>query len=217
MRWEQRGDNLHGSMGEVYALIPHVFWYVAPARTTYCPGEAKGRPLEFAHTLHNASVGEGLLVSPVVWMDGLEPSTMKRGVAAEAEAFLETVRKNKYPNLPSRLTSYFLNFDQATAEFRQKDTLRGNRIIAQCFMTRSGRIHFADAGIYERLEGRPDDATLAETYWQTFVPATPAEAVRLEVLAESALFFPDWRTFPILDDEVLNNWSLDNPPSSFVK
>ena len=208
MKWQRRGDKLFGANGETYELFPHEYWYAAPSRTAYRRGE-RVRPLEFAFALNNAALGEGLLISPIVLMNGFEPGTEKGGAAAEAEALLETLRCEKHPNRPSRLCSYFLNYDRATAEFRAQDSLRRNRALTPCFLVGGGRAHFADAGIYERLEGRPDDASLAEAYWQTFTPRTPDEALRLEILTNTALYFPEWATFPILESEVLVNWQVD--------
>lgn len=47
---------------------------------------------------------------------------------------------------------------------------------------------------------RPDDARIAESYWQEFKPVTTEEFRRLEVVADSVLFFPDWQAFSALDE-----------------
>jgi hypothetical protein len=71
----------------------------------------------------------------------------------------------------------------------------------------SGRYHFANVDIYEKLEGRPNDVALAREYWTTFNPTTPEERANLEVLADSALYFPEWREFPKLDEAELIAWA----------
>ena len=68
----------------------------------------------------------------------------------------------------------------------------------------------SNGDIYERLGGYPDDRKLASKYWEVFQPRTQTDLYRLEVLADSALYFPDWREFPTLTHDVLSAWSLDN-------
>jgi hypothetical protein len=206
-------NKLISADGQGLDIFPHEYWYLAPSRTNYKQGE-RVSPLDFAFVLHNASIGQGKVISPENILDGIEPQPTKRGVAAEAELLLEKVRKDKYPHLPSRLRSYFLNNDRAQAELRAIDMFRGNRTLVRCYIINGGRYHYADVSIYEQLEGRPDDIDLANKYWQTFKPSTPEEFSRLEVLADSSLYFPDWQTFPRLDFKVLTKWNVENKPPS---
>lgn len=218
MPWILENDKLIGANGEILNVLPQELWYLAPARANYSLGEGSVRPLEFAAVLHNAVMGEGLVTSLNVLLSGVEPTTEKRGAAADAEALLESTRQTNHSDLPSRLRSYFLNFDRATAEKRANTMFRGNRRLVRCHLVlNGGRYHFADVGIYERLEGRPDDRELAAKYWERFNPKNDEEFHRLEILADSALFFPDWQDFPTLDDKSLFAWSLDNPPAVDVE
>lgn len=204
-----------GSTGEIYDVWPQPYWYLAPSRTTYAPGEGRVRPLEFAVVLHNASVGHGLVTSLDVLLAGIDPRPSKGGAAAEAEMLLEEVRAAEFPEKPSRLRSYFLNFDRSLAEHRARHMFRDKREIVPCLLIRNGgRYHFADVGIYEQLEGRPDDRALARKYWQDFMPTDQQQYLRLEVLADSALYFPDWESFPRLDDLSLMYWMLENPQTT---
>jgi hypothetical protein len=213
IRWRQNGYKLIGTGGEELDLWPHEFWCLAPTRVTYEPGERSVKPLEFAVLLRNAVKGEGVVTSMDVLLEGVEPTTLKGGAAADAEGLLERVRQQSYPSLPSRLRCHFLNYDKSVAEHRLHAMFRRPRRLVRCLLIRNGgRYHFADVGRYESLEGRPDDEALAHQYWTTFAPQTTQERERLEVLADSALYFPDWKEFPILDDGVLIRWSLDNPP-----
>lgn len=213
MSWTQENDKLIGSNGEVLDLWPQEYWYVAPARTSYQRGEGVVKPLEFAFLLHNAVKGEGLVTCPDVLLEGIEPTTMKRGAGGDAERLLEMVRQRDHSHLPSRLRSYFLNYDKSVAEQRSKAMFRGQRKLVRCYLIRNGgRYHFADMDLYERLEGRPTDEVLARKYWETFIPTDEPGRGRLEVLADSALYFPDWREFQELDDHALMLWSFDNPP-----
>ena len=213
MSWTQQNEKLIGINGEVLDLWPQEYWYVAPARTSYRRGEGVVKPLEFAFLLHNAVKGEGLVNCLNVLLEGIEPATMKGGAGADAERLLEVIRQRDHSLLPSRLRSYFLNYDKAVAEARAKAMFRGQRKLVRCHLIRNGgRYHFADIDLYERLEGRPTDESLAKKYWETFIPSDEASRARLEVLADSALYFPDWRQFQTLDDHALMLWSFDNPP-----
>lgn len=214
MSWELRGNKLIGLADEQYDLWSHELWYVVPARTHYSPYDGKKvRPLEFAYVLHNASLAKGLLISPTNMADGMELKSMKSGAAADAENLLEALRQEYCPERPSRLRCYFLNRDRDVAEYRMGDTLRGNKTLVRCFLVLNGaKVHYADSRIYERLEGRPDDANLAIKYWETFEPKSEDDRRSLEIIADCALYFPDWETFPTIPFETLVKWQQDNPP-----
>lgn len=216
MSWAIQGTKLIGVTEEQYDIYPHEFWYVVPARTHYSPHDGKKvRPLEFAFVLHNAALGKGLLPSPTVMNDGITPKTLKGGAAKDAETLLEAVRIEHHQTLPSRLRCYFLNQNEHVATHRMADSLRGNKTIVRCLLVLNGaKVHFADSRIYERLEGRPDDKSLAMQYWQSFDPKTDEDRRCLEVLVDGALYFPDWRTFPTIPTESLLAWQIDNPPES---
>jgi hypothetical protein len=216
MTWEMRGNALVGSNNEQYDLSDE-YWYVVPARIDYSRAKRERvRALEFAFVLHNARMARGLLISQENLAKGMDsdPKPMKRGAAADAEILLEKVRRENFPTRPSRLRCYFLNADRQTAEHRMHDILRGNKALVRCHAVLKGaRFHHANCDLYERLEGRPEDTQLAVRYWETFNPATAEEANKLEILADSALFFPDWQTFPTISHQSLFEWSLDNPPT----
>jgi hypothetical protein len=151
----------------------------------------------------------------MVMNEGMAPKTLKGGAARDAETLLEAVRIELYPTLPSRLGCYFLNQDRDAATHRMADSLRGNKTIVRCLLVLNGaKVHFADSRIYERLEGRPDDVSLAMQYWQAFDPKTAEDRRSLEVLVDGALYFPDWKTFPTIPTESLLAWQIDNPPES---
>lgn len=214
MSWTRQGNKLIGIADEQYDIHPHEFWYVVPARTHYSPFDGTNvRPLEFAFVLHYAKLAKGLLISQANMAHGIAPRTLKGGVGAVAENLLESVRLAQFPKMPSRLQCYFLNRDKDTAEFRMRDSLRGNRTLVRCHIVLNGaRVHSADSRIYEMLEGRPDDHALATSYWQPFDPQSEDGRKSLEVIADSALYFPDWETFPTIPFETLVRWQDDNPP-----
>ena len=211
MSWTKEKDKLVGFNGTVYEIIPEPFWYVVPARIDYSAEERLPRPLDFAMVMHNASLAEGLLSSPTVMAHGLPKKTLKGGAAAEAEYLLEKIREEKFPNLPSRLQCYYLNASREAAEHRMNDSLRGKKRLVECYMVRhqGSTIHLADSEIYERLEGRPDDAQLALTYWNTFLPVNENESFRLEILLDSSLYFPEWQSFPRIDQQTLIRWQKE--------
>lgn len=180
-------------------LHPHEYWYLAPCRTTYEPGDVV-RLLDFAFVLHNARLGNGVVIALDDLLSGITHATLKGGTSKEAELLLEKIRGERFPEKPSRLRSYFLNYSKHVAERRENTMFRGNRKLVRCqVVLNSAKFHHADVDIYERLTGRPDDVNLAAKYWEEFKPVTQAEFDRLEVIADSMLYFPDWKNFPLLD------------------
>ena len=201
MKWDRKEFKLIGQNGEIHDLGPHEFWYLAPAETNFQLHNATVPPLDYAILLHTARLGEGVVPPMRKLLEGLPRTTNKRGVAAQAEQLLEDIRNIHFPDLPSRLRCHFLNFDRVVAECRSNSMFRRKRILTPCYtILTDSSFHFADVEIYERLEGSPDDAALAKTYWGTFIPANSTQASSLEVLADCALYFPEWRSFPNLEE-----------------
>jgi hypothetical protein len=199
--------------GNVYALYPHVFWYLAPDRTQYQVGEAGVRPLDFALMLHNAALGQGVVPSMEVLLAGITPDTLRTGAAREAELTLERIRATEFPSRPSRFRCHFLSYCEEVAVRRQQTMFRTPaRRLARCQLLGAGQVHFADVELCERLQGQPDDEGLARRYWAQFAPTSMAEFERLEVLTSTALYFPDWASFPTLDVASLVAWQGVQPP-----
>jgi hypothetical protein len=91
-----------------------------------------------------------------------------------------------------------------------RDTLRGNKTLVRCFIVLNGaKIHYADSRFYEQLEGRPDDVALANRYWETFKPNNEDDRQSLEIVADCALYFPDWKTFPTIPFESMKQWATE--------
>jgi hypothetical protein len=204
--WTQVDSAIVNNEGVVLPLYPHEFWYLAPCRTTYSLSDGPVSPLEFGLLLHNAIIGEGLVVSMEVLLQGLPPATEKKGAGQLAELLLESVRAAEFPTLPSRMSCHYLNYDKATAEHRRDSMFRKPRLLTRCHIAGAGKVHWANVQLYESLEGRPDDEQLARQYWQTFSPTTPEDVQHLEVLANTALYFPDWKSFPKVSNESLIQW-----------
>lgn len=187
-------------------LHPHEYWYLAPCRTTFECGEIV-RPLDFTFVLHNAKLAQGVAIALDDLLLGIASTPLRSGPTKDAELLLEKVRVEHFPDKPSRLRSYFLNQNRHVAELRQNTMFRGSRKLVRCqVVLNSGKFHHGDVDIFERLTGRPDDINLAMSYWLNFNPATEAEIERLEVIADSALYFPDWKDFPLLAPDVLIAW-----------
>lgn len=196
--------------GHVYSLYPHVFWYLAPDRTHYRSEDQGVRALDFGLLLHNAVMGKGVVPSMDVLLDGLLPDTPRAGEGRDAELLLERVRAEAFPARPSRLRCHFLSYCEGVARRRQHTMFRtpGRRLV-RCQLLGAGHVHFADVDLYERLQGRPEDEALARRYWAPFTPMTVEEFERLEVLTSTALYFPDWQTFPTIDAPSLTQWQRD--------
>lgn len=201
-----RNPTITSPDGTLLELFPHEYWYLAPCRTEFEPGELV-RPLDWAIVLHNAHIGKGLVIALDDLLSGISPSTFKGGASEEAEMLLEKIRRENFPEKPSRLRSYFLNYSKHVAELREKTMFRGNRALVRCHVVlNSAKFHHGDVEVYEKLTGRPDDVNLAASYWKEFKPVTQSEFDRLEVIADSMLFFPDWKDFPLLKPSVLVAW-----------
>ena len=194
--------------GNEHELWDHEYWHLCPTKTTWVPTDGRGYALRFAMLLHNAKKAHGLVLAQEDLLAGIEPVSLKVGNAQKAEQLLEEVRKETFPTLPSRLRCHYLNYDKETAEQRAQQWGWDNRCLARCFIIRSGGFfHHADVEIFELLAHDAQNRNLAYQYWQTFHPSSPAEVTRLEVLANSALYFPDWQEFPEVDVEALALWN----------
>lgn len=194
------------SDGTLLELYPHEYWYLAPSRTDFEPGDSV-RPLDWASVLHNARIGQGVVMALDDLLAGIEPATLKGGAAKEAELLLEKIRRERFPEKPSRLRSFFLNYSKHVAELREKTMFRGHRRLVRCHVVlNSAKFHHADVEIYDKLTGCPDDENLAASYWEEFRPVTEAEFERLEVIADSMLYFPDWKDFPLLKFSAIVEW-----------
>lgn len=201
-----QNPTITSSNGTQLELFLHEYWYLAPCRTEFEPGE-NVRPLDWAMVLHNARIGKGVVTALDDLLSGITPSTLKSGAGKEAELLLEKIRIERFPEKPSRLRSYFLNYSRHVAEQREKIMFRGNRKLVRCHVVlNSAKFHHGDVEIFDKLTGRPDDENLAASYWDNFEPVTNAEFDRLEVIADSMLFFPDWEDFPVLNPDTLVAW-----------
>lgn len=151
--------------GHVYALYPHVFWYLAPDRTHYRSEDRGVRALDFGLLLHNAVLGKGVVPSMDVLLDGLLPDTPRAGAGRDAEMLLERVRAEAFTTRPSRLRCHFLSYCEEVARRRQHTMFRTpDRRLVRCQLLGAGQVHFADVDLYERLQGRPEDEALARRY-----------------------------------------------------
>lgn len=197
--------------GNAHRLFNHQYWYLAPSRVSWVPTDGFVTPFQFAMTLHNAKKGEGVVSSMTDLLNGISENIPNSGTPkARAEAALEMVRKQIAADKPSRLRCHFLNYTKDVAEARADEWRWQNRTLVPCYLIlSSGQYHYADIGIFEELCDTPDDRTLAESYWQAFQPNTSEEYSRLEILADSALYFPDWESFPEVSTEALVSWDQE--------
>lgn len=196
VRFDEQSWMLSDKDGSSHKLWSQVLWYLAPALTVPDPST---HPLHLAMTLHNAKLGQGIAPALSVLLKDLPPRTGKTGTAGVAEDLFETVRIREFPHRPSRLRSYFLSLDRASAEERAKTWGWDKRKLVRCYLILSGaKYHYADVRDYEGAARRGATEADARSYWADYDPQrVPVEVT--EVLADSALFFPDWRAFPTID------------------
>lgn len=211
MRWTHEENWLFGSEGEKFELEPYAYWYIVPTKVDYALNEIGVRPLDFAILLNNAAKGGGYVNGLDVLLADLNLRSHKHGAGLDAENFLEKVRIQEFPSRPSRLRSYFLNQNKSIAEIRQHTLKRAPSKVVQCYLLKSfHKIHFADMGLYEKLDGGNLDIGIARKYWTEFTPKSPDEDLRLEILVEGDLYFPGWQSFPVIDPNVLGLWNEMN-------
>ena len=209
---EKSNQHLVDENGVDLELWPHEYWYLAPSRVSYAEHEKNVRAVDFALALNNARLNGGVLTALDDLLAGLPSAPAGRGARRDAELTLERVRECIFPERPSRMRSIFLNDDKATAERRNTVWFGGKRDLVRCqVILNSGKFHHGDVDIYERLQGRPGDERLAAAYWESFHPNSSDEFGRLEVIADSMLYFPDWEKFPLLDQASLERWAWATP------
>ena len=202
------GDLLRDQHGACYIVHAHEYWGLLPDRTTWLPSERLVQEHDFALLMREAVLGEGLVASMDILLEERDPRARNRQAVADAEAILERVRLDEYPDRPSRLKCHFLSPDQASLEERRTYFFRVPRKAVRCRLVGDGGVHYADIRALHQIEARPGDLTSVRKYWQTFTPASESDQQSLEILTERALYFPDWQTFPTLRDEVLEAWRL---------
>lgn len=193
--------------GLKHDLFPHEFWYLAPCK--YEPVDRfDNNWKEFAFVLHNAFVGQGIVPAQSDLLEGISLHVPNKTRAArEAERVFEEIRSAHYPEKPSRLRCHFLSLTREHALRRQKDWPEfENRKLTRCFLIpSSGYYHYADVSVFERCAQGQLTEELAHQYWEVFEEGKFPLA-NLEILADSSLYFPDWRQFQPLDFQVLAHW-----------
>jgi len=178
-----------------HQLHPHEFWYMAPRREIL---------------LHNAVCGQGIVLAMDDLLKGIPIKPNKKTPEAiKAEEIFEEIRLKYYPNRPSRLRCHFLSLSKEVAEKRLKEWKWENkRILTKCYLIlSSGKYHFANINLYEKSAKENNENLIkqyARSYWEGFTEADAGDE-KIELLADSALYFPDWNNFPKIE---LANLSL---------
>lgn len=188
-----------------FPFDPREYWIIAPSVSSWQPGDGVIGPLGFAYMLHNARVGEGFLPPLATLTEHFTPRSLKKGRALVAENLIEERRIAIYPEMPSRLTSYFLNTHRDTAEKRMKDWGWQDRMLVRChILTTTGCLHAAFVSNFEELARNNSLTEFADRYW-TETPSliTDKNKNNIEILADCALYFPDWVDFDLLDTKGL--------------
>jgi hypothetical protein len=182
-----------------YQLHPHEFWYMAPKRNIL---------------LHNAVCGKGIVPAMGVLLKGIAIKSVKENPkACKAEELFEEIRSKDYSDLPSRLRCYFLSISKEVAEQRSKKwrervnlgkscqlmTWQDTRILTKCYLIlNSGKYHLANIKEYEKAAEENDENLIkqyAGRYWGKGFSEAKFLDERIELLADSALYFPEWETF----------------------
>ncbi len=185
--------------GRVHKLSSDIYWHIVP----------NGGML-----LHNAHIGEGIAVAMEDLLAGMKIKSDRRHQGANnAETIFENIRVACYPNQPSRLRCHFLFLSRDIAQQSLiKWGWEKKRRIEKCYLIlSSGRFHYANIEEYEkstRSDSQADIENNAHRYWQEFREGKFCNT-KIEVLADSALYFPDWENF---ETKAINLTDLKNKP-----
>ena len=185
----------------IHQLYPKEFWYMAPKGTQ---DKVNNSYTELPMLLHNAHTNNGIVPAMTDLLKGIKIKTYrKKEEANTVETVFEETRFNYYPRRPSRLCCHFLSLSKEIAENRLKEwkkELKDNYIIVKCYLIlSSGIFHFADITKYEEAIYNADVIKeYAHSYWKGFSCASDLDK-KIELLADSALYFPDWENFPKIE------------------
>jgi hypothetical protein len=152
--------------------------------------------------LHNAHIGEGIAPAMTDLLKGIEIKCHKNHLfAKKSEEIFESIRFDYYPHRPSRLRCHFLSLSLEIAKERNKEwNWEKDCMIVRCYLIlSSGIFHYANIKEYESSASCYNSDKCVEKhahkYWEEFAEGNFLNT-GIEVLADSALYFPDWKTFP---------------------
>lgn len=178
-------------------IFDHEYWTLLPTEPILASGTNPRAVLRAGIAAHNIRKGNGLLIAMDDLLEGISPCFMGNGPRSSAENTLEKIRRLEYSSKPSRLRCHFLFCDHSTARQKQLEWGMSERFLTRCYVVlNSARFHYADIEIYDLITSQPSNEDLARSYWRTFEPTSATERERLEVLADSCLYFPDWQDIP---------------------
>ena len=207
--------------GRKHELSANDFWYIAPQGgfDSLLRGLPQKKMIsEIGLTLHNAKIGEGMVLAMDDLLRSIKPAPFRTSKQAQkVEETFESIRLAYYPHKPSRLRCYFLSLSEDSAKKRQKECGWSNRKIVKCrLILSSGRFHYANIREYEEPAkneyiGSKDIEAHAHRYWNKCSESN-LEVNNIEVLADCALYFPDWSTFSLLQ---VDSSDLEKNPDSF--
>ena len=117
------------------------------------------------------------------------------------EELFEEIRFKDNPNLPSRLRCHFLSISKEVAEQRLKEWVgwKNKRILTRCYLIlSSGKYHFANIDEYQEAVKEKNENLIkqyAGRYWGEGFSEAKYLDKRIELLADSSLYFPEWKKF----------------------
>lgn len=194
--------------GIIHHLNPNEFWYITPKS----PGDNLDKYTNIPFLLHNTFLGKGIAPAMTDLLKGISINQCQENnkVKQRVEEIFERIRSNEYSHRPSRLRCYFLSLSKQVAEKRFKDWNKysdDRHIIVKCYLIlSSGKYHLANISEYEEATKKNAISTIEEyarSYWEGVTEADTGDK-RIELLADSALYFPDWNNFPKIELANLN-------------
>jgi len=197
-----------------YQLHPHEFWYMAPKGDILLHNAVCGKGIVPAMD----DLLKGIAIKPRKRNEEIRSKDYSKSkeVAEQrlkkrkVEKLFEEIRSKNYSDLPSRLRCYFLSISKEVAEQRSKEwkdwvnlgqwiEWKDTRILTKCYLIlNSGKYHFANIKEYEKTKKTNDETLIkkyAGRYWGEGFSEVKYSDERIELLADSALYFPEWKKF----------------------
>lgn len=148
--------------------------------------------------LHNTRLREGILPTGNI-LNGFLPSgtiispyTFFNSQPRKEEAW-ESIRVNDFPDLPSRRDAIFLFENETDLENANQKWWPGEpRRSLQAVIIDGSLLHKADTSLLDCLEDAWESN--ARTYWSGDQTENPL----FEVIVQGAIYFPEWKSFPML-------------------
>ena len=147
--------------------------------------------------LWNTYLGKGIThsISEIARQEGMEGASTIYSFAnseSKKEEFWEQVRKEKFPNLPTRIKALFLFDNRDIADtFKTRWFSNEKRLMVELRIIKSSSLHKVDMRWLDRFEHQWEFA--ARQYWKGIMTDNPLP----EIILNGQIYFPNWQEYPL--------------------